>query len=119
MSNKIDLAGVDSKVLLNELNDREDNIMIDDFDNQELIDEIEYRGYTVFDDSQVPVDIVDCDTDDLIEELNNRGYDVWSKKAFGNPDLLDLYTTYQTMSPEFFQKELKKFFRKQLDVNIY
>jgi hypothetical protein len=118
MSDKIDLADVDSKVLLDELSDRGDNIKIEDFDTQELIDEIEWQGYRVIFDSKANIDIDDYDTADLIEELKDRGFDVWSKKAGGNPDLRDLYTTYLTMSPEFFLKELKKFFNENLDVYV-
>jgi len=119
MADKIDFEGIDSSVLLAELDSRGDNVTIDDFHTQDIIDELEWQGYTVMLDSEVPVDIGDYDDDELILEIQHRGFDVWSKKAGGNPDLLELYTTYQTMSPEFFQKELKKFFRYNLDVSIY
>jgi len=119
MADKIDFEGIDSSALLRELDSRGDNVTIDDFDTQDIIDELEWQGYTVMLDSDVPVDIDDYDDDELILELQRRGFDVWSKKVGGNPDLLELYTTYQIMSPEFFEKELKKFFRNNLNVNIY
>ena len=115
----IDFDGIDSKELLAELDRRGDNVELGDFDTQDLIDELEWQDYTVLLDSEVPAVIDKYDDDELILEIQRRGFDVWSKKAGGNPDLLDLYTTYQTMSPEFFEKELKRFFREQLDRNIY
>jgi len=64
--------------------------------------------------------------DDLIDEVKSRGYEVYNKgeviKArdadtkFYDKSISDLYSTYTTCSPEFFDKELKKFFREHLDV---
>lgn len=63
----------------------------------------------------------DCDNDELIDELKDRGFIVYSKDENHTPTstIGELYTTYLTMSPEFFEKELKKFFRENLDVSIY
>ena len=88
-------------------------IDLEDFTTEELIDELEWRG------EKVNPDIDNYDDDELINELQSRDYVVGGKLFDVNHDLAELYTTYQTMSPEFFQKELKKYFRQQLGVNIY
>ena len=70
----------------------------------------------------VHVDLDEFDDEELIEELESRGYKVSEDGERGNPPpepIRSLYSTYTTMSPEFFEKELKKFFRDTLDVNIY
>lgn len=70
----------------------------------------------------VDVDLDEFDDEELIEELESRGYKVSEDGERGNPPpepIRSLYSTYTTMSPEFFEKELKKFFRDTLDVNIY
>jgi len=74
----------------------------------------------------VEVYLEDFDDDDLIDEIKGRGYEVYDKgevkKArnddtkFYDKSISDLYNTYMTCSPEFFSKELKKFFREHLDV---
>lgn len=74
-------------------------------------------------DTTVHVDAEDFDDVDLIDELKSRGYKVLDDQDYiGNlppASIQDLYTTYTTMSPEFFQKELKKYFRDNLNVNEY
>ena len=75
---------------------------------------------------EVEVYLDDFDDDDLIDEIESRGYEVFTKNAsranagesveFPNKSVEELYTTYQTCSREFFEKELKKFFREHLDV---
>jgi hypothetical protein len=64
-------------------------------------------------------DLDEWDDDDLIDELTSRGFSVYGKGHRPNVSVLDiqsLYNTYNTMSPEFFDKELKKFFREHLGV---
>ena len=75
---------------------------------------------------EVEVYLDEIDDDDLVDELKDRGYEVYNKgeviKArdadtkFYDKSISDLYNTYMTCSPEFFEKELKKFFREHLDV---
>lgn len=71
----------------------------------------------------VDVDLDEFDDDELIDELESRGYKVLEDQNYiGNlpPEpIQSLYATYTTMSPEFFQKELKKYFRENLNVNEY
>ena len=48
---------------------------IEEFDDDELIDELEYRGYTVVgNSSSVDLDLVD--TDDLVQAVEKSGYKV-------------------------------------------
>lgn len=85
---------------------------LEDFTTQELIDELEWRG------EKVNSDIDDYDDDDLIKELQSRDYIVGGKLFDVNRELAELYTIYQTMSPEFFEKKLKKFFCDHLNVYV-
>jgi len=62
------------------------------------------------------LDLEDCDDEELIKELKSRGYEV--SKPHDKLNIEGLYTTYTTMSPEFFEKELKKFFSENLDVYV-
>jgi len=90
------------------------DIDLDDIDDYELIGELESRGYNVCE--------LGHDEEDLVDKIENLGYVVYNKGHKPNITIdfvEELYTTYQTMSPEFFQKELKKFFREHLDVSIY
>ena len=88
---------------------------LDDFTSQELREELDWRG-------ESDTDISEFDEDDLIEEIERRGYTAYGKGYSPNIPrkyIQDLYSTYSTMSPEFFEKELKKFFREHLEVNTY
>ena len=85
---------------------------LDDFTSEELREELDWRGESV-------KDVDDYDDDELINELQSRDYVVGGKLFDVNHDLAELYTTYKTMSPEFFEKKLKKFFREHLEVNEY
>ena len=75
----------------------------------------------VDDEEMTTQDLDDYDDDELIAEIESRGYSVWGKHLEKNlpPDLASLYATYQTMDRDSFEKELKKFFRDTLDVNEY
>jgi len=74
----------------------------------------------------VEVYLEEFEDDDLIDEIKDRGYEVYDKGVvkktrdsdtkFYDKSISDLYNTYTTCSPEFFNKELKKFFREHLDV---
>lgn len=85
-----------------------------DVDDWDLIDELENRGY----------EVIERNTrdQDLIEMVKARGYEVYDTEKDDRISVLhieELYTLYTTMPREFFEKELKKFFRDQLDVNEY
>jgi hypothetical protein len=67
----------------------------------------------------VDVDIDEFDDDELIDELESRGYKVFDEDEVNPEPIKALYTAYTTMSPEFFQKELKKYFRDHLNVSEY
>lgn len=85
---------------------------LDDFTTQELRDELNWRG-------ESDTDISEFDEDDLIEEIERRGYTVYDKLSDLQDELSNLYSTYMTMSPEFFDKELKRMFREKLDISVY
>jgi hypothetical protein len=73
------------------------------------------------DEDMTTQDLDDYADDELIAEIKSRGYSVWEKQLEKSPlsDLASLYTTFQTMDRDYFEKELKKFFRETLDVSIY
>jgi hypothetical protein len=63
----------------------------------------------------------DCDDDELINELKDRGYTVYGKDHVPDVSrsMTDkLYTSYLTLNHNMFEKELKKFFRETLDVYV-
>jgi hypothetical protein len=85
-----------------------------DVDDWDLIDELENRGYEVIERNTRDYD--------LIEMVVARGYDVYDPKKDDRISvsyLEELYTSYTTMPREFFEKELKKFFREQLNKSEY
>jgi hypothetical protein len=87
---------------------------LDDFTSEELRDELDWRGESVN-------DIDDYDDDELIVEIESRGYVTHGSGQLPNiprENVKELYTTYMTMSSEFFEKELKKFFNETLDVYV-
>ena len=87
---------------------------LDDFTSEELREELDSRGESV-------KDVDDYDDDELIAEIESRGYVTHGSGQLPNilrENVEELYTTYMTMSPEFFEKELKKFFNETLDVYV-
>lgn len=75
----------------------------------------------------VEVYLDEFDDDSLVDELEDRGYEVFDKGTvkksrdeslkFYDHTISKLYSTYLTCSREMFEKELKMFFREHLDVN--
>lgn len=71
----------------------------------------------------VDVDILleDIDTDDLIEELSDRGYFIFKEKdlkSLSEQAVWDLWLSWQHDKDEFFEKKLKQFFSKQLNIEV-
>jgi hypothetical protein len=62
-------------------------------------------------------DLEDFDEDELIKEIESRGYKVLSNTG-NNVNIGDLYNDYMTLSKESFDKKLKKFFLETLDVYV-
>ena len=90
------------------------DIDLDDFYDDDLVEELEGRGYSVYKNNAGDQDLIDC--------IEDRGFTVYGKghkphvtRAY----VEELYSTYLTMDREFFEKELIKFFRQQLDVSEY
>jgi hypothetical protein len=75
---------------------------------------------------EVEVYLDEFHDDDLIDEIIDRGYEVHNKgevkktseseKSHMIKDISDLYSTYTTCSRELFEKQLKKFFSEHLNV---
>jgi len=84
---------------------------LDDIDDYDLVEEVRSRGFTVYE----PGD----DDRDLVHAVQERGYTVYGKLHHKDDDITKLYSTYMTTSPEFFEKELKKYFREKLNINLY
>lgn len=68
------------------------------------------------DDDDLPLNLDKAEDDEIIEEIEKRGYQVYGKNR--STEIEKLYSTYTTMSPKFLEKELKKFFREHLDVDV-
>lgn len=69
------------------------------------------------DEEMTTQDLDDYDDDELIAEIKSRGFKVISNLP---PEPIQaLYAAYTTMPPELFRKELKKFFRENLNVSEY
>jgi len=62
-------------------------------------------------------DLEDFDDDELIKEIESRNYQVLSNTG-NNSSIADLYTDYMTLNKESFDKKLKKFFLETLDVYV-
>jgi hypothetical protein len=72
----------------------------------------------------VDVDLGEFDDDELKEELEDRGYITLDKEDGIDPEALKdqvfrLRQAYYTLSPEQFKKQLLTFFREQLDTIDY
>ena len=78
-----------------------------------------YRTVSV----DVDLNLDDYDNEELVNELQHRGYSGYINGRNGttkNEDSVEkLYRNYLTLSPEAFSKELKRFFRENLDVLEY
>ena len=89
-------------------------IDISEFSDRELIQEVLDRGLEG--EINSAPDICLCDDGELIHEIEKRDYFVIDHDQMNRIE--QLYTTYTTMSPEFFTKELKKFFSESLDIIV-
>jgi hypothetical protein len=78
------------------------------------------RYVTVYTEVEVDVDLSDLNITSLIEEVQDRGYDVFDKTeaAATEQAVWDLWKSYQHDKDEFFEKNLKKFFSEQLNINV-
>lgn len=69
---------------------------------------------------EVDVDLSEFDDDEIIEYLEGCGYTVIDKSSDDSTyvQVDKLYRNWLTLSPEQFEKELKKFFGDVLDINV-
>lgn len=64
------------------------------------------------------LELGDCDDDELIDELEDRGYKVLKGSGLPSSLESELYNDYMTLSRESFEKKLKKFFLESLDIYV-
>jgi N-acetyl-anhydromuramyl-L-alanine amidase AmpD len=89
---------------------------VDDFSDDELIDELEDRGYRVYQRGSK-------NQQSLLEALEADGYEI-RKPGTSRSEIEDtlnkLYDLYKDKNmSRLFDKELKKTFRQYLNVNVY
>ena len=89
---------------------------VDDFSDDELIDELEDRGYRVYERNSKS-------QQSLLEALEADGYEI-RKPGSSRSEVVDtlnnLYDLYKDKNmSRLFEKELKKTFRQYLNVNVY
>ena len=80
-------------------------VSLDDFDDSELREELECRGYYV--NSSDDDSISEATDRDLIDELQDRGFTVYGKSA---DVIFKIYQSYLLDTPEQLQETLKKIF---------
>ena len=89
---------------------------IDDLDDYDLIDELEDRGYRVYERNSK-------EQQDLLDKLEADGYEIrkpGTSRTEAETVLTKLYDLYKDESmSRLFEKELKKLFRQYVNVNIY
>ena len=64
------------------------------------------------------LELGDIDDDELISELEDRGYRVSKGLVIPSHIASELYNDYMTLSKESFEKKLKKFFLESLDIYV-
>ena len=80
---------------------------LSDFDEWELRDELESRGYSVSADPKSFTTINELSDDELVDELQHRGYVIYYKKT----DIpFQIYQSYLLDTPEQFKKQLEQIF---------
>lgn len=89
---------------------------VEDFSDDDLIDELEDRGYRVY-------EIDSRSQQSLIDKLESDGYEIrkpGTSKTETETVLNNLYDLYKDKDmSSLFEKELKKLFRQYINVNIY
>lgn len=91
-------------------------VYLDEFDDDDLIDEIESRGYRVYEKNSK-------NQQSLLEALEADGYEI-RKPGTSRSEIEDtlnkLYDLYKDKNmSRLFEIELKKTFRQYLNVNVY
>ena len=89
---------------------------IDDLDDYDLIDELENRGYRVYERNSK-------EQQSLLEQLEADGFEIrkpGTSRTETELVLTNLYDLYKDKNmSRLFEKELKKLFRQYASVNIY
>jgi len=80
---------------------------LDNFEEWELKDELESRGYSVSSDPESFKKIDELSDDELVDELQHRGYVIYHKKT----DIpFQIYQSYLLDTPDQFKKNLEQIF---------
>jgi hypothetical protein len=83
------------------------DVDLSDFDNWELKEELEYRGYSVSSDPGSFKTIDELSDTELVDELQSRNYVIY----YGNTDIpFQIYQSYLLDTPEQFKKNLEQIF---------
>jgi hypothetical protein len=83
------------------------DVDLSDFDEWELKDELESRGYSVSSDPGSFKKIDELSDDELVDALQHRGYVIYYKKT----DIpFQIYQSYLLDTPEQFKKQLEQIF---------
>ena len=83
------------------------DVDLSDFDEWELKDELESRGYSVSSDPGSFKKIDELNDDELVDELQHRGYVIYYKKT----DIpFQIYQSYLLDTPEQFKIKLEQIF---------
>jgi len=83
------------------------DVDLSDFDEWELKDELESRGYSVSSDPESFKKIDELSDDELVDALQARGYVIYYKKT----DIpFQIYQSYLLDTPEQFKKQLEQIF---------
>lgn len=108
--------GTSNMVYIIKTVDVEVDYNVDDFDDDDLIDELESRGYRVYERNSKG-------QQSLLEALEADGYEI-RKPGTSRTEIEDaLYKLYDLYKDKdmsrLFEKELKKTFRQYLNINTY
>jgi hypothetical protein len=90
------------------------DVDISEFSDSDLVDEIKYRNLE--NEFVKDVDLGQFSDEQIIQYFTEQGYTVFTSDR--SKSIEELYSSYMTTNFIFFQKELKKFFEKELGVMI-
>lgn len=91
-------------------------VYLEEFDDDSLVDELESRGYRVYEKNSK-------EQQNLLEKLEEDGYEIrkpGTSRTETELVLTNLYDLYKDKNmSRLFEKELKKLFRQYANVNVY
>ena len=91
-------------------------VYLEEFDDDSLVDELESRGYRVYEKNSK-------EQQNLLEKLEEDGYEIrkpGTSRTETELVLTNLYDLYKDKNmSRLFEEELKKLFRQYANVNVY